>query len=91
MKMMAQAKEEEHQARLAARAQNASPGGSSAGEGIFAGMTKSFQERTEKLNFVGDSMDKLGDSSQSFADDVSKFVSSQKRKALLGGLTSKFF
>ena len=41
--------------------------------------------RTERLNIVGDSMDKLEESSASWAQDVSKFVSDQKRKAVMGG------
>jgi hypothetical protein len=50
-------------------------------------MQRQLNERTEKLNTVGDSMGKLEEHSSGFADEVGKFVSSQKKKVLLG---SKF-
>ncbi|KAI2933452.1 hypothetical protein CBS147321_9561 [Aspergillus niger] len=63
---------------------------SSSQEGYFSYMQRQVQERTERLNFAGDSMDRLEESSSNFARDVNKFVSNQKRKAVLGALGSKF-
>lgn len=53
-------------------------------------LTRSLNERTEKLNLMGDSMDNAADSSQRWAEDASKWVGQQKRNILLGGLKSKF-
>ncbi|PWW71703.1 hypothetical protein C7212DRAFT_287621 [Tuber magnatum] len=90
-KMIEQMRAEKRQAAMDARAGAAAAAGASTQDGVFANMAKQIQERTEKLNIMGDSMDRLGESSANFADDVSKFVSQQKRKALLGGLTGKWF
>ena len=54
-------------------------------ESYWAYMQRQVQERTENLGLAGDNMDKLEDNSQGFADDVSKFVSNQKKKAVMGG------
>ena len=76
---------EEIQRRTAARP---NPAGSSTSggqeEGYWAYMQRQVQERTERLNIVGDSMDKLEESSMSWTDDVSKYVGKQKKKAVLG-------
>ncbi|KAI9771462.1 MAG: hypothetical protein M1840_002082 [Geoglossum simile] len=56
-------------------------------EGYWAYMQRQINERTEKLNIVGDSMDRLEEHSSGFAEDVGKFVNNQKKKVLLG---SKF-
>jgi len=61
------------------------------GGGVWANMTKTLQERTEQLSFAGDSMDKLGESSAQFADDVGKFVKKQQRDMLFKGVMGKFF
>jgi len=53
-------------------------------EGYWAYMQRQVQERTENLGLAGDNMDKLEDNSQGFADDVGKFVSQQKKKAVMG-------
>ncbi|KAI5842507.1 lethal giant larvae like, C-terminal-domain-containing protein [Morchella snyderi] len=90
-KMIEQMRAEEKQARLDARAGNQAGGSGRQEEGIFASMSRSIQERTEKLNLVGDSMDKLGETSASFADDVGKYVNQQKKKAILGSITGKWF
>lgn len=66
-------------------------GGGAEGEGVFANMARTMRERTEKLTFTTDTMERLEESSANFAEDVGKFVSQQKRKALLGGLTGKWF
>jgi syntaxin-binding protein 5 len=80
----------EKEAQRAAAA-GSSAAGSAAGGGVFEGMAKSMRERTEKLSFTTDSMDRLEESSASFAEDLSKYVNSQKKKALLSGLTGKWF
>ena len=57
---------------------------SQSGEGYWAYMQRQIQERTERLNVMGDSIDKLEESSSNWADDVNKFVSKQKKKAVMG-------
>ncbi|KAI9847271.1 MAG: hypothetical protein M1837_002857 [Sclerophora amabilis] len=57
-------------------------------EGYWAYMQRQLNERTEKLGVMGDSMDHLQETSSGWANDVSKFVGKQKKKAVLGG---KFF
>lgn len=54
-------------------------------------LTRQLNERTEKLNIMGDSMDNLENQSAGWADDVSKYIGKQKRNVILGGLTGKFF
>ena len=58
------------------------PGGQE--EGYWAYMQRQVQERTENLGLAGDNMDKLEDNSKGWSDDVGKFVSSQKKKAVMG-------
>jgi len=53
-------------------------------------MQRQLQERTEKLNIMGDSMESLENNSQGWADDVSKFVGRQKRGAVTGLIKHKF-
>lgn len=53
-------------------------------------MARQLNERTEKLNLVGDSLNKIQESSQSWANDVSKFVKKQKRGMMLNAVTGKF-
>lgn len=84
-KMLAEEREARLAARTAAGPSTDTDSSATGGGGVFANMAKQIQERTEKLNIMGDSMDKLGESSASFADDVSKFVEQQKRRALFGG------
>ncbi|KAK1831264.1 Lethal(2) giant larvae protein SRO7 [Podospora conica] len=52
--------------------------------------TQYVQERAEKLNMLGDSTDKLQESSSSWAKDVNKMVKKQQRGLLLGGLKKAF-
>lgn len=59
-------------------------------EGWGQYLTRQFNERTEKLTFVSDSMDGLQEQSQGWADDVSKYVSNQKRSMVMGAVKSKF-
>jgi len=59
-------------------------------EGWGAWATRQLNERTEKLNIVGDSMDNLSQNSAGWADDVNKFVGKQKRGLVMGAMKSKF-
>ncbi|KAH8817010.1 snare-dependent exocytosis protein-like protein [Xylogone sp. PMI_703] len=86
-RMMAAAAEEERLARIGGPSR--APGTQST-EGWGEYMTRQLNERTEKLNIMGDSMDRMQENSQGWADDVGKFVSKQKRNLLLGGLTGKW-
>lgn len=54
-------------------------------------LTRQLNERTEKLNMMGDGMENLQQQSQGWADDVNKFMNKQKRNVVMGGLKSKFF
>ena len=54
-------------------------------EGYWAYMQRQIQERTENLGFAEDSMDKLEDNSQGWANDVNKYVNNQKKKMVMGG------
>ncbi|MCJ1414541.1 hypothetical protein MMC32_000868 [Xylographa parallela] len=84
-RMVEQMRSEEQQRRAAGRsADTAGPSSSSQDEGYWAYMQRQVQERTEKLNIMGDSMDRLEEHSSNWADDVGKFVSQQKRKAVMG-------
>jgi len=60
-------------------------------EGWGEYMTRQLNERTEKLNIMGDSMDKVQENSAGWADDVNKYISKQKRNIILGGISGKFF
>jgi len=78
-------------AASAAMEQQARAGPSSSSqEGWGDYLTRQLNERTERLNIVNDSMESISASSQKWSEDASKFVSSQKRKVLLGSITSKF-
>ena len=65
--------------------------GTQSTEGWGDYMTRQLNERTEKLNIMGDSMDKMQENSAGWAEDVNKFVSKQKRNMVLGGITGKWF
>ncbi|KAF6219197.1 hypothetical protein HO133_005022 [Letharia lupina] len=58
-------------------------------EGYWAYMQRQVQERTENLSLAGDNMEKLEDNSAGWADDVNKYVSSQKKKAVMGLISHK--
>ncbi|CAM1504237.1 Fc.00g018280.m01.CDS01 [Cosmosporella sp. VM-42] len=74
------------------RAARSGEGPSSSGqEGWGDYLTRQLNERTEKLNIMGDNMDNLEQNSAGWADDVNKFISRQKRNVVLGGLKGKFF
>ncbi len=54
-------------------------------------LTRQLNERTEKLNIMGDSMNNLESTSQGWADDVGKYMSKQKRNLVLGSITKGLF
>jgi hypothetical protein len=89
--MLAQSRADEA-ARLASSRRPASSSSAAQGsnEGWGAYMQRQIQERTEKLNIMGDSMENLESNSQGWADDVGKFVSRQKRGAVTGLIKHKF-
>lgn len=102
-RMLAQARADEETRRREARAQNPSSSSSSAypsyptgqqpagaNEGWGAWAQRNFNERTEKLNIVGDNMDQLSNNSKGWADDVNKYVNKQKRGLVSSALKSKF-
>ncbi|KAI1646925.1 lethal giant larvae like, C-terminal-domain-containing protein [Daldinia loculata] len=64
--------------------------GSGSQEGWGDYLTRQLNERTEKLNLMNDSLDSAADSSQRWADDVSKYVAQQKRKMIFGSVVGKF-
>lgn len=85
--MIEQMRKEEQERRIADRQAATSPSASSASgrqeEGYWAYMQRQVQERTENLNIMGDSMDRLEDTSAGYANDVNKFVGKQKKKAVM--------
>lgn len=85
--MIAQARSEEQQRLAALRASGSSSKAAAAGdpnEGYLAYMQRQIQERTEKLNIMGDGMQNLEENSAGWASDVNKFVSQQKKNAITG-------
>ncbi len=93
-RQLAQARQDEAARRQAARTNtNASSSSAAAGgetEGWGAYMQRQINERTEKLNIMGDSMNRLEGNSSGWADDVSKFVQKQKRGLVMGAVKSRF-
>ncbi|KAI5298067.1 hypothetical protein KEM55_003862 [Ascosphaera atra] len=92
-KMIDQMRTEEREAREAKNVSrtNASRNpGQRQDENYFQYMARQMQQRTEKLSFAEDTMDRLGEASSNFADDVDKFVRDQKKKAVLGAFGAKF-
>ncbi|KAF2738260.1 hypothetical protein EJ04DRAFT_459658 [Polyplosphaeria fusca] len=92
-KMIAQARADEEARRRDARqggpaSSSRSPPPSDETWGSWA--QRNFNERTERLNIVGDSMDNLSQNSAGWADDVNKFVNKQKRGLVMGAMKSKF-
>jgi syntaxin-binding protein 5 len=87
-RMMAAAAAEGRDRGLAGQS---SPGPSGSQEGWGDYMTRQLNERTEKLNLVGDSMERVQENSASFAEEASKWAGKQKRNIILGGITGKFF
>lgn len=83
--MIEQRRAEEEQQRAMKR--SATAGSSSPEkeeEGYWAYMQRQMQERTQNLNIMGDSMNRVEENSSNWADDVNKFVNKQKKKAVMG-------
>jgi len=92
-RMLAAAAAEQRAARGGAAGYGSAAGSSRAGtanEGWGEYLTRQLNERTEKLNIMGDSMGGLEERSQGWADDVNKYMSKQKRNLVLGSLKGKF-
>jgi syntaxin-binding protein 5 len=100
-RMLAQARSDELQHRrtasseaanggTAGRAYPGASGAPSSQEGWGAWANRQMQERTERLNIVGDSMSNLEQNSAGWADDVNKFVGKQKRGLVMGAIKGKF-
>ncbi|KAK4549290.1 hypothetical protein LTR36_007749 [Oleoguttula mirabilis] len=92
-RMVLQVQAEEEQRRRAGLASSSSrqtAAVAQSDEGYWAYMQRQIQERTEKLGMVGDSMSQLEENSAKWSDDVTKFVSRQKRNAATGLIKSKF-
>ncbi|KAL2117470.1 hypothetical protein VTJ04DRAFT_7130 [Mycothermus thermophilus] len=74
------------------RAQQQGPqGGGQVDEGWGSYLSRQLQERTERLNIVDDAMSKLQETSQGWADEVSRFVRKQKKEAALGAVKKSLF
>ncbi len=89
-RMMAAAAEEARQARSASGTSSSNPNAGTSQEGWGDYLTRQLNERTQKLNLMGDNMESLQEQSQGWADDVSKFISKQKRNMVLGAVKGKF-
>lgn len=87
-RMQAAAAEEDRLARSGGAGPSAPGTRSTEGWGQY--MTRQLNERTEKLNIMGDGMENLQENSEGWANDVSKYVSKQKRNMILGTITGKF-
>ena len=87
-RMIAAAAAEQRTARSGGGGTTAGGSGSQEGWGDY--LTRQINERTEKLNIMGDSVDKLQQSASGWAEDVDKYVNKQKRSFLLGGLKKSF-
>ena len=83
---------EQRAARVGAQASGAtSAGEGGAQEGWGSYLSRQMNERTERLNLMGDSMDQLQNQTQGWADDVDKAVKRQQKNMFVGGLKAKFF
>ncbi|KAI9794669.1 MAG: hypothetical protein M1835_006483 [Candelina submexicana] len=89
-RMIEQSRADEQQRKLDGRSAAAATPSANQDEGYWAYMQRQMNERTQKLGIVGDSMDKLEENSSGWAEDVSKFVSNQKRKAVMGAVKGRF-
>ncbi|KAJ5683754.1 uncharacterized protein N7477_000099 [Penicillium maclennaniae] len=89
-RMIEQMKMEDQERRKALREGRAPPPESGNQETYWSSMSRAVQERTERLGLATDTMDRLEENSSNFASDVGKYVQSQKRKAILSALGSKF-
>ncbi|KAI3402052.1 hypothetical protein diail_4026 [Diaporthe ilicicola] len=90
-KRMIEAAAQEAKMARGGPAAGSSAAGAAGQEGWGEYLSRQLNERTEKLNIMGDNMESLNDQSQGWADDVNKFIGKQKRNVVMGGLKSKFF
>lgn len=81
-RMLAQARADEAAAKQAGRQQNRAQG-EQQGWGDY--LTDQLNQRTQNLNIMGDSVNRLEENSASWAEQANKFVSDQKRNMVLGG------
>ena len=65
--------------------------GTQSTEGWGDYMARQLNERTEKLNIMGDGMDRMQENSQGWANDVDKMVKKQKKNMLMSAVKGKFF
>ncbi|CEL08030.1 Putative SNARE-dependent exocytosis protein [Aspergillus calidoustus] len=90
-RMLEQMRLDEQERRKAAREGRTPPARQDSNEeGYLAYMSRQMQERTERLGFASDNMDRLEETSSGWARDVNKYVQNQKKKAVLGALGAKF-
>ena len=82
--MIEQARTDEEYRKIADRPGGSRPPPGQQDETYWSYMQRQVTERTEKLNFMGDSMNQLEEQSSSWAEDVNKFVGQQKKKAVMG-------
>lgn len=87
-RMLDAAAAEQRAARQGPRAQQQQAAGSDEGWGSY--LSRQLNERTERLNLMGDSMDKLQDQTQGWADDVDRVVRQQRKNMMWGGVKSRF-
>lgn len=87
----------EEQQRLATKgrtgtASSASSGPPPGSDETWAAWTqRQMNERMAAVSNMGEGMSNLQDNSAAWADDVSKFVSKQKRGLIMGAIKGKFF
>ncbi|KAF8458256.1 putative snare-dependent exocytosis protein [Kalaharituber pfeilii] len=91
--LRAQAKEAQQSERDAAAGGSGEASGSSSGSGggLWANLQQGLNERTKQLGQMGESMDRLGETTSAFSESVARLVKEQKKKALWGGVKAKFF
>ena len=53
-------------------------------------MTKQITERTNNINIIGNSMDRLEETSAGWADSVNKLVADQKKSLAMGLIKGRF-
>jgi hypothetical protein len=87
-RMIVAAAEEQRLSGAGTNASNPRAGTSQEGWGEY--LTRQLNERTEKLNIMGNSMDSLQEQSATWADEVGKYVNKQKRNLVFGAIKGKF-
>jgi len=60
-------------------------------DSYFSQMTRSLNERTQRLNILEDTFGQMEESSSQWLSSVSDFTKQQQKKAVIGAITSKFF